>query len=362
MFKMKEVLLNEIFDYKNGDSKLTKTYCNEHKGKYEVFTGSTKDSFAFIDTFSYEGENLSFTTDGEYAGTIQILNGKYSVGSHRTLLIRKNNNININYFKFILRDIIKSKYKKGDVPSVHWNSIKNEKVKVPINEFNEYDYDAQTIIANTYNFIEESKNELLDKKNEILQVKVDFTSDINTKKVKITDLFKPCLGNGKYTKEVCLSCPGIYPVYSGNTFNEFAKIDSFDFDGEYLTWAKDGLAGYIMYHNEKFCITNHRGILIPTENCKNIDFEYVKLVLEPIFRRNIKGRLGVNGKNEYTTLSKDMILNIKETIEIPVTDTGEFDLHKQKDIVYKMKKIDDIKSTVIEQIDYLINTSIEISF
>ena len=31
-------------------------------------------------------------------------------------------------------------------------------------------------------------------------------------------------------------------------------------------------------------------------------------------------------------------------------------------IVYKMKKIDEIKSTVIEQIDYLVNTSIEISF
>ena len=362
MFKIKEVSLNEIFDYKNGDSKLTKTYSNAHKCKYEVFTGSTKDSFAFIDTYSYEGENLSFTTDGEYAGTIQILNGKYSVGSHRTLLIKRDNNININYFRFILKDIIKSKYKKGDVPSVHWNSIKNEKVKVPINEFNEYDYDAQTIIANTYSFIEESKNELLDKKNEILQVKVDFMSNIKTKKVKITDLFKPCLGNGKYTKELCLNRPGIYPVYSGNTFNEFCKIDSFDFDGEYLTWAKDGLAGYIMYHNEKFSITNHRGILIPTKNCKNIDFEYVKLVLEPIFRRNIKGRLGINGKNEYTTLSKDMILNINDKIEIPVTDTGEFDLNKQKDIVYKMKKIDEIKSTVIEQIDYLVNTSIEISF
>ena len=362
MFKMKEVSLNKIFDYKNGDSKLTKTYCNKHKGNYEVFSGTTKGSFAFIDTFSYEGDNLSFTTDGEYAGTIQILNGKYNVGSHRTLLIKKDENININYFKFILKDIIKSKYKNGDVPSVHWNSIKNEKVKVPINEFGQYDYNVQTIIANTYNFIEESKNELIEKKDEILQIKVDFTSNIETKKVKITDLFKPCLGNGKYTKEVCLDSPGVYPVYSGNTFSEFSKIDSFDFDGKYLTWSKDGLAGYIMYHDEKFSITNHRGILMPTEKCRNIDLEYVKIVLEPIFRKNIKGRLGVNGKNEYTTLSKDMILNINEKIEIPITDTGEFDLQKQKDIVYKMKKIEEIKSTVIQQIDYLINTTIEITF
>ena len=59
-----------------------------------------------------------------------------------------------------------------------------------------------------------------------------------------------------------------------------------------------------MYHNEKTPITNHRGILIPTENYKNIDLHFKNVCLRPIFRRNIKERLRLKGKNEYTTLSQ----------------------------------------------------------
>lgn len=73
-------------------------------------------------------------------------------------------------------------------------------------------------------------------------------------------------------------------------------VDSFDYDGEYLTWAKDGLAGYMMLHSGKFSLTGHRGILIPTDNCQNIDLTYIKYVLEPIFRANKKGREGDLGK------------------------------------------------------------------
>ena len=47
------------------------------------------------------------------------------------------------------------------------------------------------------------------------------------------------------------------------------------YEGEYLTWSKDGLAGYLMYHNEKFSITNHRGILIPIKECIDIDLKYI---------------------------------------------------------------------------------------
>ena len=57
---------------------------------------------------------------------------------------------------------------------------------------------------------------------------------------------------------------------------------------------------------------------IPTEKCKDMDFNYIKIILQPIFRRNIKGRIGEKGKNEYTPLSKDIINKMDEEIPIPM--------------------------------------------
>ena len=52
---------------------------------------------------------------------------------------------------------------------------------------------------------------------------------------------------------------GIYPVYSSQTSNDgiFGSIDTYDFDGEYLTWTTDGAhAGRVFYRNGKFNCTN----------------------------------------------------------------------------------------------------------
>jgi len=57
---------------------------------------------------------------------------------------------------------------------------------------------------------------------------------------------------------------GIYPVYSSQTTNngEIGKINTFDFDGEFVTWTTDGAnAGTVFYRNGKFSITNVCGLI-----------------------------------------------------------------------------------------------------
>ena len=54
---------------------------------------------------------------------------------------------------------------------------------------------------------------------------------------------------------------GAYPVYSSQTANNgrFGFINSYDYDGEYITWTTDGAnAGSVFYHDEKFSITKDR--------------------------------------------------------------------------------------------------------
>ena len=57
---------------------------------------------------------------------------------------------------------------------------------------------------------------------------------------------------------------GAYPVYSSQTSNdgEMGKINTYDFNGEYVTWTTDGAnAGTCFYRNGKFNCTNVCGTL-----------------------------------------------------------------------------------------------------
>ncbi|QLB44240.1 restriction endonuclease subunit S [Mannheimia pernigra] len=75
---------------------------------------------------------------------------------------------------------------------------------------------------------------------------------------------------------------GIYPVYSSQTMNngEIGKINSFDFDGEFLTWTTDGAnAGTVFYRNGRFSITNVCG-LIKAKECLNHKFLFYWLSIE----------------------------------------------------------------------------------
>ena len=57
---------------------------------------------------------------------------------------------------------------------------------------------------------------------------------------------------------------GPYPVYSSQTANngKIGSINTFDFDGEYISWTTDGAnAGTVFYRTGKFSITNVCGLI-----------------------------------------------------------------------------------------------------
>ncbi|EPB8176400.1 restriction endonuclease subunit S [Clostridium perfringens] len=358
----KKVPLSVLFNSSRGNSKYTKKYCNAHVGPYEVFTGTTIGKFASISTYDYDGENLTYTTDGEYAGTVDILSGKYNVGGHRAILSALNENIALEYFKYILEPIFKGITKEGSVPSITWSIIKDKEIPVPINEEGKYDLNEQIRIANKYKLLEKQKSKLLAYKDTIKNslIEANFSSKYNHVEMKITDLFIPFNGGMKYTKLYCNEHKGEYPIYSGSTKKEFAFIDSYDYKGKYITWCIDGLAGYIKVLDGKFSITNHRGILVAKDSnvAKSLDMEYLKYVIEPIFRKNIKGRMGHDGQNEYTSLKLNAVNKIQQKISIPIKENGKFDLEAQKEIARKYKKIDEVKREICDKIDILVNSNI----
>jgi type I restriction-modification system DNA methylase subunit len=182
-------------------------------------------------------------------------------------------------------------------------------------------------------FQEESK-ELAEKKN----------SKIEKRNYTVKELFTIKRGDGKYIKRYINDHRGNYPVYSGNTFGSFAYIDTFDYKEPCLSWVIDGLAGYIMIHNEKFSATNHRGVLFPKTD--ELNLKYCKYILEPLFRQTKKGRIGIDGGNEYTALPPFMIEHIE--FPVPIDENGRFDAAAQAELVEKYEFISDVKAKIAE--------------
>jgi restriction endonuclease S subunit len=99
------------------------------------------------------------------------------------------------------------------------------------------------------------------------------------KEVKVKDIFE--LGRGRVISQGEINENlGDYPVYSSQSKNngEMGRINSYDFDGEYITWTTDGAyAGSVFYRNGKFNCTNVCGTL-KAKNDK-IDMRFLTYVL-----------------------------------------------------------------------------------
>lgn len=357
-----KVKIRDLFVPKGGSNKYTKEFIANNPGEYPIYSSNTIKMFGKCNESQYNGEFLTWSLVG-CAGYILKLNGQFCITNNRGILIPKEdiNNLDLDYIKYLIEPLFR-KYKtgrEGDLGKNEYtklspnaiNKIEDE-ISIPVDEQGNYDINAQKQLSKRFSDIERQKKCLLNKIVTLssIQVVVPKNEKILFKNIKCSFLFTPTNGCSIYTKEYCKNHQGTIPLYSGNTEDIFDKIDTYDYNGEYLTWAKDGLAGYMMLHNGKFSITGHRGILIPTDKCKNVNLKYIKYVLEPLFRANKKGREGDLGKNEYTTLNSDMIKKMKDTIPIPIKEDGSFDLDKQKELASKYEQIDEIKTGLINKI------------
>ncbi|MCX8480629.1 MAG: N-6 DNA methylase, partial [Sediminibacterium sp.] len=104
-------------------------------------------------------------------------------------------------------------------------------------------------------------------------------SELNKKVYKLKDLFDIEKGKSIYTKNYGNQNKGDYPVFSASNNAPLTYINTNDYDGQYLTWATNGFAGYMMLINGKFSINGDRGLLKP--KVENINLLYVKNIVEP---------------------------------------------------------------------------------
>lgn len=181
-------------------------------------------------------------------------------------------------------------------------------------------------------------------------------SELNKKAYKLKDLFDIEKGKSLYTKNYGNLNKGNNPVYSASNNAPLTYIKTNDYDGQYLTWATNGFAGYMMLIEGKFSINGDRGLLKPKMG--NINLLYVKNIVEPKLRELAKGRKGEKDSDEFTKVYPKMLEEVE--IILPIDENGNFDLEVQKDIVDKILYVNDVRRTIEEYKTQIKNLIIEI--
>ena len=112
---------------------MSKDYLRDNSGEYPVYSSQTIDDGVFgrIKTYDYDGEYLTWTTDGANAGSIFYRKGKFSITNVCGLLKVKDTGVNTKFLLYILATVSK-KYVNAGMGNPKIMSNVMEKIKIPI--------------------------------------------------------------------------------------------------------------------------------------------------------------------------------------------------------------------------------------
>ena len=172
----------------------------------------------------------------------------------------------------------------------------------------------------------------------------------------LSTIFDTVKGSSKYTKKYGNTHAGPHPVFSASSNKPLTQLDTYDYDGRYLTWSTNGFAGTILIIDGKFSINGDRGILLPKDDRTDLDYDYMKYVLEPLFRELAKGRKGDNGEDEFTKLYPSMLADVM--VPVPVDENGLINLNAQKEIAAKYLAVQKYQNEIVAKLDTIIKQKV----
>ncbi len=112
---------------------ISKDFIKENYGEYPVYSSQTENNgvLGWISTFDYDGEYLTWTTDGANAGTVFYRKGRFNITNVCGLLKPKNSEINIRYLYFALKLVAKKYVVQGMGNSKLMSNVMG-KIKIPV--------------------------------------------------------------------------------------------------------------------------------------------------------------------------------------------------------------------------------------
>jgi len=294
---------------------INKHYIEQNVGDYPIYSSQTSKNgiFGKINTYDFDGEYVTWTTDGIYAGTCTYRNGKFNCTNVCGTLKSKNDKLKMKFLPYVLNEVTDNYVIKTANPKLMNNVMATIKIPLPPLKIQEKIIkkceliDDEVVKAN----IEVEKSE-----KEIISI---MGSDKNSTLKKLRDICS--MKAGKFVKASQIEPDkeeGLYPCYGGNGLRGY--VQTFTHNGTYSIIGRQGaLCGNITFVKDKFHATEHAVVVTPTIEL-DTKWLYHKLVIMNL--------------NQYATGVAQPGLSVKNLepidIEIPNLDV-------QKEIVQKIE-------------------------
>lgn len=112
---------------------ISKDFIRDNAGEYPVYSSQTENNgcLGCINTYKYDGEYLTWTTDGANAGTVFYRTGKFSITNVCGLIKNTDSTINLKYIYYIL-SVEAPKYVNRGMGNAKLMSNVMATIKIPI--------------------------------------------------------------------------------------------------------------------------------------------------------------------------------------------------------------------------------------
>lgn len=300
---------------------ISKKYLESHKGEYPVYSSQTKDDGVIgkIESYDFDGEYITWTTDGAYAGTVFYRLGKFSI-TNICGLIKPKDELMVKYLYYWLQ--IKAKrYVTGGSGNPKLMSNVAATIEIPIpsldtqekivkildkfsNSVSELQIELQTELQSRTKQYNYYRDMLL---SEVYLNKITKEME-EDRKLRIEKLGNVCdLKRGKRLVKNELQEEGVFPVYQ-NSIIPLGYYHESNFNGDKTFIISAGSAGEIVYSYEDFWAADDVYVLNTQENILNKYLYYFLMSKQYIIKSKVR-------KASVPRLSKEDIEKI--TITIP---------------------------------------------
>ncbi|WJI93650.1 restriction endonuclease subunit S [Helicobacter pylori] len=153
----------------------------QENGKYPVYSSQTLNNgiLGFIDTYDFDGEFLTWTTDGAYAGSVFYRNGRFSITNVCGLLQVIQDNILHKYLYYILQ-ITAPLHVNPGMGNPKLMSAAIQQIEIPLPPLNE-----QIAIANILSALDNEIASLKNKKRQFENIKKTLNHDLMSAKIRV---------------------------------------------------------------------------------------------------------------------------------------------------------------------------------
>ncbi|MDD7765217.1 MAG: restriction endonuclease subunit S [Peptoniphilaceae bacterium] len=315
--------LGEVCDIKRGRV-ISKTYLEQNTGEFPVYSSQTrnKGEIGRINTYDFDGEYATWTTDGAYAGTVFYRNGKFSITNICGLITPKDDKKLLVKFIVYWLQIEAKKHVKGGSgnPKLMSNVVESIKIPIPsietqekivkiLDKFTNYVTELQTELQKRTKQYEYYRDMLLSE--EYLNKLSNNPEILGANKIKVTTIGEVAdviIGGDvpKNNFSTILTEKYNIPIYSNGIEDKalYGYTDKARIDKASVTISARGTIGYVSYREFPYYPIIRLLCLIPK---KDLKAKYLYYLLQNTeIKHNEKG---------IPSLTSDMIKRIE--IQIP---------------------------------------------